>query len=98
MGMWAGLLGVPSKLHQSIILWNHKHLKIMFKYILGISLDTGKGQNDLRHYSKMPYIIDTARLRKQVLTQNTYLLIIYEQVDDVYSDTTEIPPSDTIIF
>lgn len=55
----------------------------MFKYSLGVSLHTGKGQNNLRDYSKIPYIMDTASLIKQVLTQNTYLLILYEQVGGV---------------
>lgn len=50
----------------------------MFKHSLGISLDIGKGQNHLRHHSKVPYIMDTVTLRKWVLTQNTYLLNIYE--------------------
>lgn len=61
----------------------------MFKYSLGISLDTGKGQNYLGHYTKISYITDTASLRKEVPTQNTYVLIIYEQAGGVYSDTTE---------
>lgn len=70
----------------------------MFKCSLGISLDTGKGQNYLRHHSKVPYILDTGSLREQVLTQNMYFLIIYEQVGGVYSDTIEIPMSDMITF
>lgn len=70
----------------------------MFKYSLGVSLHTGKGQNYLRHYSKIPYIMDTASLRKQILTQNIYLPILYEQEGGVYSHTTEIPTSDMIIF
>jgi len=43
--------------------------------------------------------MDTASLRKWVLTHNTYLLIIYEQVGSAYSDTIEVPmSSDTITF
>lgn len=61
----------------------------MFKYSLGVSLDIGKGQNYLRYYNKIPYIMDTASLRKQVPTQNTQLLIIHERVVGVYSLTQQ---------
>lgn len=70
----------------------------MFKHSLGISLDIGSGQNYLRHHSKVLYIMDTASLRKRVLTQNKYLLIIYEQVGGLCADTIEIPMSDMITF
>lgn len=62
----------------------------MFKYSLAISVDTGKGQNYLGHYTKIPCITDTSSLRKEVPTENTYVLIIYAQVSGAYSDTTEM--------
>lgn len=62
----------------------------MFKCSPDISLHIGKGQNYSRYYSKVPYILDIASLRECMLTQNTYLLIIYEQVAGEYSDTIQI--------
>lgn len=70
----------------------------MFKCSLDISRDIGKGQNYLRYYSKVLYILHIASLREWMLKQNTYLLIIYEQVAGEYSGTIQIPMSDMTTF
>lgn len=62
----------------------------MFKHSPGISPDIGRGQYYLRHHSEVLYIMDTASLIKCVLTQNRYLLMIYEQMGGLCSDTREI--------